>query len=357
MRITGGEFGGRPLRVPRGEAVRPTSDRVREAIFGRLGDLSQRTVLDLFAGSGALGIEALSRGAAFAVFVERSKRTADLLRSNLNGLVPTSRFRVLHTDARRALQRLARETFRADLAFLDPPYRGRDLEPLLGPLAAVLRPDAEVILESSVHFPPGPLEPFRERDERRYGDTVITRLQAPARDSNEKEDAMSEPLQSGLALFPASFDPVTYGHLNLVHRACEVFPELVVSVAHNVEKRGTFDVDERVALLEKACAGLDNVRVTAFDGLLVDYARRIGAKVVIRGLRAVADFEYEFEMALMNKHLYPDVETLFMMTDQEYLYVSSSRLKELVRFGTNIDAWVPSHVAEALQAKLGRSQS
>ena len=165
---------------------------------------------------------------------------------------------------------------------------------------------------------------------------------------------MSAELRSGLALFPASFDPVTNGHLNLVQRAREVFPELTVAVAHNVEKQGTFSVEERVALLEKACAGLDNVRVTAFNGLLVDYAREIGAKVVIRGLRAVADFEYEFEMALMNKHLYPDIETLFMMTDQEYLYVSSSRLKELVRFGTDIDAWVPPHVAEALRSKLDR---
>ena len=158
-----------------------------------------------------------------------------------------------------------------------------------------------------------------------------------------------------LALFPASFDPLTNGHLDLVHRARGVFPELVVGVAHNVNKSGTFTVEERLEMLEAVLGDLPGVRVTAFEGLLVDYAREVGARAIIRGLRANADFEYEFEMALMNRHMDPEIETLFLMTSQEYFYVSSSRLKELVAFGADISEWVPPIVAKFLREKLGAS--
>ena len=158
----------------------------------------------------------------------------------------------------------------------------------------------------------------------------------------------------GLALFPASFDPVTNGHLDLVHRARRVFSQLVVGVAHNVAKSGAFSVEDRVEMLESAIGDLPGVRVTAFQGLMVEYARELGAEVVIRGLRANADFEYEFEMALMNRHLRPEVETLFLMTSQEFFYVSSSRLKELVQFGADISEWVPPLVAKRMREKFYR---
>ena len=157
-----------------------------------------------------------------------------------------------------------------------------------------------------------------------------------------------------VALFPASFDPVTNGHLDLIERGMAVFDELVVAVAHNVTKAGTFTVEERVEMLEAVVGNRPGIRVTNFDGLLVDYARRIGACAVIRALRAVSDFEYEFEMALMNRHLYPEVETLFMMTSQQFFYVSSSRLKELVQFGADVEEWVPPIVAKYLRQKLRR---
>jgi len=158
----------------------------------------------------------------------------------------------------------------------------------------------------------------------------------------------------GLALFPASFDPVTNGHLDLVLRAQRVFPRLVVAVAHNVDKSGTFTVEERMEMLTTALGDLPGVEVTSFAGLVVDYAQEIGATSVIRGLRAIADFEYEFEMALMNRHMNPDIETMFLMTGQEYFYVSSSRLKELVSFGTDVSEWVPPIVAKYLQNKFGK---
>ena len=163
-----------------------------------------------------------------------------------------------------------------------------------------------------------------------------------------KHDVRAKPV----AIFPASFDPVTNGHLDLVARARAVFDELIVAVAENPDKRGLFSVEERMEMLEAVIGREPGVRIVSFEGLLVDYAREVGARVVIRGLRAVVDFEYEFEMALMNKHLYPDIETLFMMTSQQYFYVSASRVKELVRFGGNVDDFVPPLVAKKLGEKL-----
>lgn len=156
-----------------------------------------------------------------------------------------------------------------------------------------------------------------------------------------------------LALFPASFDPITNGHLDLIHRSRALFDETVLALARNVSKNATFDMEERLEILQAVTAGMEDVSVQVFDGLVVHHAQEIGASAIIRGLRAIADFEYEFEMALMNKHLAPSVEIVFFMTSQEYLYVSSSRLKELVRFGASVDEFVPPIVAEALKRKLG----
>ncbi len=155
-----------------------------------------------------------------------------------------------------------------------------------------------------------------------------------------------------LALFPASFDPVTNGHLDIVERSLRVFDRLVVGVAVNIAKEGLFTPEERLETLEAALGHDDRVEVTSFQGLTVDFAREIRASAVIRGVRAMSDFEYEFEMALMNKRLYPDVETIFMMASLEHLYVSSSRLKELVRFGRDVAEFVPPIVAKKLREKL-----
>ena len=154
------------------------------------------------------------------------------------------------------------------------------------------------------------------------------------------------------ALFPASFDPLTNGHLDIAHRALRVFGELVVAVAVNVEKSGTFSPAERIEMLSDVLGNEPRASVTSFEGLTVDFARKIGADVIIRGVRAMSDFEYEFEMALMNKHLYADVETLFMMPSQQYLYVSSTRLKELARFGRDVEEFVPPIVAKKLRERL-----
>ena len=157
------------------------------------------------------------------------------------------------------------------------------------------------------------------------------------------------------AVYAGSFDPITNGHLDLIHRSRAIFDETVLAVARNVSKNAAFSAEERLEILEAVTDGMEDVSVQVFDGLVVHHAQQIGASAIIRGLRAMSDFEYEFEMALMNKHLAPDVEIVFFMTSQEYLYVSSSRLKELVRFGASVDEFVPSIVANALKRKLRES--
>lgn len=164
---------------------------------------------------------------------------------------------------------------------------------------------------------------------------------------------MSKEKTKRVALFPASFDPPTNGHLDLIDRSLRVFDEVVVAVANNVKKTGAFDTDERLEMLHGMLADHDRVRIEAFEGLVVQHARALGACSIIRGLRMMSDFEYEFEMALMNRHLEPEVEIIFLASSQDYLYVSSSRLKELARFGASVDEFVPPIVAQYLKKKFG----
>jgi pantetheine-phosphate adenylyltransferase len=154
------------------------------------------------------------------------------------------------------------------------------------------------------------------------------------------------------AIYPGSFDPVTSGHVDIIERAARVFDEVVVAVAVNMEKEPLFSVAERVELLREACGHLDNVQVDYFRGLTVDYVEQQDAKVIIRSLRAVSDFEFELQMALMNKRLNESVEMLFMMTRADYSFLSSSLVKELAEFGASITGLVPKCVEEKLLEKL-----
>jgi len=153
-------------------------------------------------------------------------------------------------------------------------------------------------------------------------------------------------------LFPASFDPITNGHLDIIERALNVCDRVVLAVAVNLAKAGAFSTEERIEMMQQVMADEPRVEVTTFDTLTVDYAESVGADMIIRGIRAMSDFEYEFEMALMNKRLAPKLETVFLMSSQRYLFVSSSRLKELVRFGRDVSEFVPAFVAKRLREKL-----
>lgn len=154
-----------------------------------------------------------------------------------------------------------------------------------------------------------------------------------------------------VALYAGSFDPITNGHADLIKRSLKFVDRLVVGVAVNISKQPLFTIDERIALIQAATEGDPRVEVRAFRGLVVDFAREAGAQVVLRGLRAVADFEYEYQMALMNRHLAPTLETMFMVPSLEVSYVSSSLVREVARFGGDIDALVHPAVARALREK------
>jgi len=154
------------------------------------------------------------------------------------------------------------------------------------------------------------------------------------------------------AIYPGTFDPVTYGHIDLIKRAQEIFPEVLVAVAHNPGKTPLFSVKERVFMLKKAAIGMQGVQVSDFNGLIVDYARKEKIKVIIRGLRMISDFEYEFQMALTNRKLCPDIETIFLMPHESYSYLSSKLLKEAASLGAGISCFVPDFVADALKKKL-----
>jgi len=156
------------------------------------------------------------------------------------------------------------------------------------------------------------------------------------------------------AIYAGSFDPITNGHLDVLTRAAKVFDQVVLAIAVNSEKVGLFTTEERVALLKETVAPLPNVRVTHFNGLLVEFARIEKASAIIRGLRAVSDFEMEFQMALMNRRLEPALETLFLMPKEEYSYVSSRLVKEVARLGGDVAAFVPPCVVVALRTKFSR---
>ena len=155
------------------------------------------------------------------------------------------------------------------------------------------------------------------------------------------------------ALYPGSFDPVTLGHLDVAARSAALFDKVIVAVYASSAKNLAFDVDERVELFAKAASHLPNVEVTKFDGLVVRMAQKVDARVIVRGLRSGADFEYEYDMAFMNRKLAPDVDMVSFMTSQEYMFISSSLLKEVAKLGGDIAGMVPPHVAEAVRAKFG----
>jgi len=154
------------------------------------------------------------------------------------------------------------------------------------------------------------------------------------------------------AIYAGTFDPITRGHLDVIERAVRIFPELIVTVADNPGKKPLFSTAERIALVRETAIGLSGVTVESFDGLLVDYAHAKGVGVIIRGLRLLSDFEYEFQMALTNRRLAPDVETLFLMPKQDYSYLSSTNVKQVAKLGGDVSEFVPECVEKALRVKF-----
>ncbi len=368
VRIIAGHLRSRQLLVPQGERVRPTSDRVKEALFSLLGgDLTGRRVLDLFAGSGALGFEALSRGAVHATFVDRDREALTALRSNVQALGVGAQCRVLPFSVLRALQFLEGEAGTCppfDLVFADPPYADGLLWPTLTRLAGsrCVAPGALIVAEGDRHHeaatPPPGLQPLTRRA---FGETVVHVFRlGDARSPDAGGAAAAIPQEKPmerLAVYPGSFDPITNGHVDIVRRGLRVFDRIIVAVANNAGKRPLFSLDERLRLAERSFADETRVEVASFSGLLVDFLRRVGAHVMVRGLRAVSDFEYEFQMACMNRRLLPDVETFFMIPGENYFYLSSSIVREVAELHGSIADLVPPPVLEALEARFGKAQT
>lgn len=155
------------------------------------------------------------------------------------------------------------------------------------------------------------------------------------------------------AVYPGSFDPVTNGHLDVITRGAKLFDRVIVGVLHNSAKSPLFSVEERVKILKEATADLENVEIVSFSGLSVEFARECNAKVIIRGLRAITDFEYELQMAQTNRVLAPDIDTMFLTTSLEYAYLSSTTVKEVATFGGDISKFVPEFVRKEVYRKLG----
>jgi len=156
-----------------------------------------------------------------------------------------------------------------------------------------------------------------------------------------------------IAIVPGSFDPVTNGHLDIIKRTSELFDTIYVSILSNSSKNPLFSVEERIALIKRVTQDLPNVKVEGFTGLLVDYAREKEAKFIVKGLRAVTDFEYEFQMSLTNKQLAPEIETFFITTSAKYAYLSSSIVKEVARYGGDFTEMVPLEIIEDIKEKIG----
>lgn len=336
MRVVAGSARGLRLGpVPPG--VRPTSDRVRESLFNALGQFFDGGwVLDLYAGTGALGIEALSRGCEGAVFVERDRRAVAAIRENLGRTRLAERAEVVRGEVPGALDRLAGGGRRYRLIFADPPYRiaasqVRDILPRLG---ALLAPGGRVVVESGDVL--GEDTTGTKGTARRYGGTVLTIFE-------EFE------LNMKVAVCPGSFDPITVGHLDVIRRASGIFDHVVVGVGENLRKRPRLTVEERTRLIEKVTHNLGNVSVEVMSGLLVEFAREQGALAIVKGLRAVSDFESEFEQAQLNRTLAPEIETVFIMSSAEHSFLSSSAVREIAAFGGDVRGLVPEGILETVR--------
>ena len=160
-------------------------------------------------------------------------------------------------------------------------------------------------------------------------------------------------MREKVGIYPGSFDPITYGHLDILERGLQLFDTVIIAIAYNITKQGLFTVEERKELIRQSVKGNGRVTVDSFEGLLVDYVKKVKARFVIRGLRAMSDFEYEFQMASMNRNLNSGMDTVFMMTSKDYFFVSSRTIKEVASFGGAIKECVPAVVEEALKRKFG----
>ena len=294
-------------------------------------------MLDVFAGTGAVALEALSRGAAPRPASRAIAVPCTLIEENAALCGEQKRCAIIRDTVERALQRpVPGGPF--DIIVLDPPYD-------------------YAALDDAVHARRRPARPGRHRGARARvaGDAAGTRGPRADADGEVRRQRvellrMTSPAPR-IAIYPGSFDPLTNGHVDIIERGAQIFDSIIVAILANVEKTPLFSESERITIIRDVFKATRTCRWRPSTGLLVDYAQHKKASVLVRGLRAVSDFEYEFQMALMNRHLAPGLETVFMMPDEKYTYISSRLIKEVFTLGGEIAGLVPPIVEEKLRAK------
>lgn len=311
MRIVAGRYRGRKLTPPSDDSVRPTTDRIKETVFNILQwDVEGARVLDLFAGSGALGIECLSRGAAEVVFADKSPASVALIRQNLKGIEGS--YRVLTADFTGVL-RSGEDKF--DLIFIDPPYKSG-----LGELAVDAAFDLGRVAEGgTVVYEHSSELPFK-----------CARKDVKVRTKVMGSVTVEFIRKKTTGLVTGTFDPVTKGHMEVIEEALRLFDEVVVAVLVNPEKKCMFTPEERLALLNAALSGNTRVKTLYSEDYAVDVARRVGADKLVRGVRGEGDEAYENAMAEYNRA--HGFDTVFV-TPERYADVSSTRARELISKG------------------------
>ena len=328
------------------EGLRPTSERVRETVFDWLthlfGTFEGRDVLDMFAGSGAMGLEAASRGADHVDWLDIHRPGIAGIRQVLVRLGGDEHKKAYVADAFRFLQDVPRCY---DVIFIDPPF-GLDMQ------VKAARAALNALKNEGLLYVESPEELLSDEALASLG-VVRVRSGSAGRqrhggaDSSVKEREEEQKMTT--AVYPGTFDPMTNGHVDLVRRASRIFEHVVVGVAESRKKRPLLSLDTRVRLARGLCGQFENVTVMSFNGLLKDFVAVNGAQVIIRGARAVSDFEYEFQMAGMNRQLMPDVETIFLTPSDQFQFVSGTFVREIAQLSPEDAArFVTPDVLEAL---------
>ena len=334
MRIISGKYKGRKLSSFEGDAIRPTSDRAKEAIFSVLQfELAGKSFYDAFCGSGAMGIEALSRGAKSALFTDKSIQSCKLTQKNLDSI--GEKARVLNSDC---ISFLERTSERFDIIFLDPPYKSKDGIKALEIIGKrnILNDNGLVIFESGSAFNQ-PIDGLFLEKNKKYGAC---------------EFAFYRKLNNSLAVFAGSFDPVTKGHIHVVEKALKSYSRVIVAMGINADKKYTFDKFTRLNALNAAFENMHGVTVASFDGYLVDFLKENRTVNNVRGIRNEVDMQYEENMLDFNKKLYPEIKNIYINCYEGMKTISSTAFKSVLSDENKWSEFLTEEVAKVLLKAL-----